>query len=561
MPLSVPRRGGARHGGSVIRASHLSSVRGAQGVSGTARPIRSRRVCLAIRGSRPGDPVARREGPTRARLPLISPGRIRSASGAAAAPTPRRRLTRIPSTGRSAAGPAWFLAAFTSRIFRRAPALHHERRSSSLDAATPAPHPRPCQRLRAKATSAERQPRREKLTTRTATAARPPRHPRTPSCGWRARLLRRRAWLPAPTSWPDWLVTHGVRRACPVVGSPWCEPARPRSAPARLACRLTGQGLAAAARPTRPRTGPGPGAAIGSCATRHAPGALVRLARREIGLKERVELCARCRIGKGVESALLCDLARCAHEACRGAAGRGAAHADAAHAHLGHIRQRERTGRADEQVHRLRCHGIDHGADVLACAQARGVQAIRARIGTGLEPGDDFLDVGATDQEALGPPDQHHVCAGAVDGAAGGSDSLDRSLQREQRARHVAGRVLDRQPRHASLDGEPHAVGLGMAKQPAACSCRKLRRLSATLGWAVVMTMALRWCERWSGRSDSRAGFGAQPTFGYGKRLAALQAWRRLAGRSLAVGAGSPARGVRGDRCRRQCLPPRSAPD
>ena len=94
----------------------------------------------------------------------------------------------------------------------------------------------------------------------------------------------------------------------------------------------------------------------------------------------------------------------------------------------------------------------------LARANARRVETIGARVGVGLEPRDRLGEIGAADEEALGAPDEQRVAACLVDGAARGTHPLDGLGQFMERPGRVAGRVLDRQPRDAGLDGEPHAL-------------------------------------------------------------------------------------------------------
>src|SRR5439155_21334410 len=70
VPVSIPRRLGAGHGDPLVCSAHLSSIRGAKRVSGAHHPVRSWRVCRALRYSRLRCHLARREGPARARLPI-----------------------------------------------------------------------------------------------------------------------------------------------------------------------------------------------------------------------------------------------------------------------------------------------------------------------------------------------------------------------------------------------------------------------------------------------------------------------------------------------------------
>jgi hypothetical protein len=61
-------------------------------------------------------------------------------------------------------------------------------------------------------------------------------------------------------------------------------------------------------------------------------------------------------------------------------------------------------------------------------------------------------------QEALRARDQEGTAASRVDGDARDAHALDGDLEVEQRRRAVARRVLDREPRHASLHAARHVV-------------------------------------------------------------------------------------------------------
>src|SRR5882724_9242357 len=138
-----------------------------------------------------------------------------------------------------------------------------------------------------------------------------------------------------------------------------------------------------------------------------------------------VEFLARRRIGETVELALLDDQLGGPHEAAPGGTGERAADADPAHAERRNLVQGEISRPTHEEVHRLRRHAGDHGADVLGCADTRRIEAVGARVRIGFEPVDGVLDIGPPVQETFGAADQQSVAAGLVDGFAGRTNPVD----------------------------------------------------------------------------------------------------------------------------------------
>jgi hypothetical protein len=111
----------------------------------------------------------------------------------------------------------------------------------------------------------------------------------------------------------------------------------------------------------------------------------------------------------------------------------------------------------------------DHRRDLLPRADPGRIEAVGAGLGIGGESPDRLVEIGAPDDEPLGPTGEEHADPLGVDGPARRPDALDGEGKIEQRARGIAGRVLDRQPRYARLDGGRH-VGrhaLGRDREPA----------------------------------------------------------------------------------------------
>lgn len=145
-------------------------------------------------------------------------------------------------------------------------------------------------------------------------------------------------------------------------------------------------------------------------------------------------------------------------KAAPGCARQCAAHADAAHAHGLGILQAPFAGPSDQQIHRLGCHGRHHGTDLLGAADAGCVQAVRAGLGIGLEPGNGVVEIGPAHEEILRTPDQQGAAACLVDGSAGGAQPGHGVLDAAQGVGRIACRILDGQPCHAGVQGHANAL-------------------------------------------------------------------------------------------------------
>src|ERR1051325_1111552 len=102
-------------------------------------------------------------------------------------------------------------------------------------------------------------------------------------------------------------------------------------------------------------------------------------ARRLVLDEERVELAAIGRVLESRERALLGDLPGHADEAAPCRARERAADTDAPHPHAGEIGDRMSKGSAVEEIHRLRRDRLAHRLDLLARANPRGIEHVRAR--------------------------------------------------------------------------------------------------------------------------------------------------------------------------------------
>src|SRR6185369_2806118 len=90
--------------------------------------------------------------------------------------------------------------------------------------------------------------------------------------------------------------------------------------------------------------------------------------------------------------------------------------------------------------------------DLLDRLDPRRVETIRARFGIGYEAVRHELEVGLAPEKRLAAAGQHYVCAGRIDRLARSTDARDGKLALVEWIILVAGRVLDRETRHAGCD-------------------------------------------------------------------------------------------------------------
>ena len=175
--------------------------------------------------------------------------------------------------------------------------------------------------------------------------------------------------------------------------------------------------------------------------------------------KKGIQFLAGSRVCESVKSSVRRDQLGSTHEPAPRGTSQRTTNAHSPHAESRNILHGQVARRAHQQIERLRRDRGDDGCDLFARADTWCVQAIRPRVRVGLEPCNRFVEVRPAYEKALGASNQQRVTARLVNRGPCRPHSFNRNADVEQWMRGVAGRILDRQTRHARFGRESNAFG------------------------------------------------------------------------------------------------------
>src|SRR5262249_11168036 len=106
------------------------------------------------------------------------------------------------------------------------------------------------------------------------------------------------------------------------------------------------------------------------------------------------------------------------------------------------------------EIDRLRRDGLDGCRDLFAGLDAWRIKTISPGIGECLQSADGLVEIGSVPDETFGARGEDNTTARLVDRIARCANALDRQIEVIERLVVVAGSILDRQARNASVDAK-----------------------------------------------------------------------------------------------------------